>query len=392
MTSVAVDGRSEARALSGWAYPVLLWQPRNPAYWLYAWFLLNGAFLYVKGLMQYTVAPGTIAIAVFLQALFALPFVWFFTRADRYEREPAKLALLGFLWGGLVSTWMMAAPANPAVISIYAKLFGVGFAQAWGPALTAPFTEEIAKLTGVVVCILLARQHVRSAYDGMILGMFVGLGFQVFENVQYMVSAVQTSFNSDPIRDLMTLFVVRSVSGFAGHWLFTALTGAGLGYLLGATDRPMGYRVGVFLLFLVFSMLCHGVFDAAGALGPAAPILASSAMVIGGVVAWQFAGRRVRTWMRELLGGEVANGTITAQELGILASPQRARRRYLKRIKKEAGSRAAKKAGWILDGAIELADAIAVTDDPDSPQVEAARAEVARLRGLPNGRGERLPC
>jgi len=63
----------------------------------------------------------------------------------------------------------MAAPANPAVISIYAKLFGVEFAQAWGPALTAPFTEETAKLTGVLICVLLGRQHVRSAYDGMIL-------------------------------------------------------------------------------------------------------------------------------------------------------------------------------------------------------------------------------
>jgi len=100
--------------------------------------------------------------------------------------------------------------------------------------------------------------------------MFVGLGFQVFENVSYMLSAVQTSFNSDPIRDLTLLFIVRSVTGVAGHWLFTGLAGAGLGYFLGATDRSMGHRIGVFLLFLLFllfSMFCHGLFDAVGALG-----------------------------------------------------------------------------------------------------------------------------
>lgn len=126
-----------------------------------------------------------------------------------------------------MSTWLMASPANGAVLSLYGKLIGIDFAHDWGPAFTAPFTEEIAKLTGVIMMVLLARQHVRSAYDGMLLGMFVGLGFQVFENVQYLCNFVAGNFNSKPTGDMALIFGIRSVTGFWGHWLFTGLSGAG---------------------------------------------------------------------------------------------------------------------------------------------------------------------
>ena len=129
-------------------------------------------------------------LSVVLLDLFALPFLWFIAHVDRYEREPAKLALLGFVWGGLAAPWVLALTGNGAVLSIYAKLFGVDFASSWGPPLTAPFVEESSKYIGLILLFLLARNHVRSAYDGLLLGAFTGLGFQVFENFQYMTNAV----------------------------------------------------------------------------------------------------------------------------------------------------------------------------------------------------------
>ena len=39
------------------------------------------------------------------------------TARDNWEyQEPAKLAVVGFLWGGLVATWLMSAPANTAIL------------------------------------------------------------------------------------------------------------------------------------------------------------------------------------------------------------------------------------------------------------------------------------
>jgi protease PrsW len=59
------------------------------------------------------------------------------------------------------------------------------------------------------------------------------------------------------------------------------------------------------------------------------------------------------------------------------------RRRYLKGIKSKSGSAAAKRARYVLDAAVDLARAIASTDDVHSSESEAARSEIARLRAMP---------
>jgi len=373
------DLRPAAEA-SGWALPVRLWQPHNPAFWLYASLTALGVFLWSRALLQTHVAPSTLLVAVLLQALYALPFVWFITRADYYEREPAKLCALAFLWGGLVSTWVMSAPANSAVLSLYGKLVGIDFALAWGPALTAPFTEETAKLTGVVIMLLIARQHVRSVYDGMLLGMFVGLGFQVFENVKYLSSYAETNFSSSPLTDMLFVFVMRGISGIWGHWLFSGIAGAGVGYFIGATDQSLARRVVVASAFILFAMLCHGLFDAGGGIGLMGMGIAIPLMIFGIVVAWIFAGRRARDWMRALLQHDADAGNVTEAELALLAGPQRDRRRHLRAIRRAQGKPAALNCKKVLRTATELARAIAATNSPLSREAEAVRAQLARVR------------
>jgi RsiW-degrading membrane proteinase PrsW (M82 family) len=384
MTSAAASvSRAEAIAESGWGWRVRLVQPHNPAWWLYLWMVVNGAYLFYDSLNSFRVSQGSLALALTLQALYTLPFVWFINRRDRYERLPGTLALMGFLWGGLVATWMIAAPANTPILNLYGKLVSVHFATSWGPALTAPFTEEIAKLLGVIICVLLARQHVRSIYDGMLLGMFVGLGFQVFENVQYMANTAQANFNSSPVTDELQIFVARGLTGVAGHWLFTAICGAGVGYYLSATDRGKLRRLAGAAGFVLFAMLLHGLFDAVGALGVASMAIAALGLIIGAIVIWKYANRRARTWMSVLLGDEVADGTVTQEELAILAGPRRDRVKFVKGIKKSQGKQAAKKTEWLLEAETDLATAIAATDNPHSPDARAARAEVDRVRALP---------
>jgi protease PrsW len=376
------ETRSAAVAASGWGYPVRFFQPGNPAFWVYVYLVGTGAFLYyglVKDVSDY--ATGTV-LALALCALYTLPFVWFITRRDRYEREPAKLAILGFLWGGLAAAWVMAAPANSAILSIYSKVFSVDFAATWGPAFTAPFTEETSKYVGLILLFLLARNHVRSAYDGLLLGAFTGLGFQIFENFSYMTNAVINNFGASQAQDVLQVFAARGVTGITGHWLFTAIAGTGLGYFIGAKNRSFGHRFAVAAGFLLLAMLSHGLFDAASG----SPILLFVGIVVGIVgivIAWRFADRRQRTWMGSLLGDEVANGTVTKDELAVLEGPRKARKSYLESRRKDKGKQAARNAGLVLDAQIDLAARIAATDDPSGPEVSAARAEVARLRALP---------
>jgi len=123
--------RASAIAESGWAYPVRFLQPQNPAFWVYALLVAGGAFAFYDLARPLAAYPTAAVLSVVLLALYALPFVWFITRADRFAREPVKLALLGFLWGGLAATWVLAVPGNDAVLSIYAKLVSVDFAASW---------------------------------------------------------------------------------------------------------------------------------------------------------------------------------------------------------------------------------------------------------------------
>ena len=343
------------------------------------WLVLNGLYVYFQSISAIAVKPSAILFAVFLEALYTLPLWWFITRTDHFDKEPAKVAIVGFLWGGLVATWLMAGPANDAILSLYAKVFGVDFATSWGPALTAPFTEEPSKFVGVIVLVLLARPYIRSMYDGMILGAFVGLGFQVFENVQYIVGGIEADFDQTPVKDGLFVFGARTATGFYTHAVYTAIAGAGLGYFLSRKDKSRAHRWAVMIGLLLVAMFVHGMLDASQAV-PVLAVLAGFASVGAIILVWRFADRGEREWVAVLMADEVAHGTSPRAELDVVAGRHKVRKHYLKAIKHEQGKASAKQAGFILDAGYDLATAVASTGDADSPEAGHARAEIQRLR------------
>ncbi|MFN6516706.1 MAG: PrsW family intramembrane metalloprotease [Nostoc sp. CreGUA01] len=372
--------RKAAIDRSGWSNSVRFFQPHNPACYLYWLLVLKGIYGFCQLLFASAIYPTALFIALSAEALYCLPWIWFLTHKDRYEREPAKLALLGFLWGGLVAPWVMALPGNNAILSLFAKLTSLDFYSHWSPAFTAPIVEESSKFVGLVMLALLARNHVRNAYDGFLLGAFVGLGFQVFEDVSYIVLAPNESFGSQQVANALQVLVVRTVSGFWSHSLYTAVAGTGFGYFLEAKNRSFGHRLAVLVGFFLLACLAHSCWDAVGGFIGFAPI----GIVIGTVailLAWRFSEQRQRKFVRVLLADDVANGIVTEAELAAISNRPKDRRAYLRQIKSSSGPDAAKRAGFILDAAIDLAAAIASTDSLDSPAAKAARAEIARVRG-----------
>lgn len=365
---------------SGWSNSVRFFQPHNPACYLYWLLVLKGTYVFCQHLFASAIYPTALFIALSSEALYCLPWIWFLTHKDRYEREPAKLALLGFLWGGLVAPWVMALPGNNAILSLFAKLTSLDFYSHWSPAFTAPIVEESSKFVGLVMLALLARNHVRNAYDGFLLGAFVGLGFQVFEDVSYIVGAPAASFGSQQVASTLSVLVVRTVSGFWSHSLFTAVAGTGFGYFLEAKNRSFGHRLAVLVGFFLLACLAHSCWDAVvGFIGFGLIGIAIGTVAI--LLAWRFSEQRQRKFVRVLLADDVANGIVTEAELAAISNRPKDRRAYLRQIKSSSGPDAAKRAGFILDAAIDLAAAIASTDSLDSPAAKAARAEIARVRG-----------
>lgn len=239
--------------------------PKQPALWLMVGMVAVGAWQ--LGAMSHEAIaayPLPALVALLLFGVYAVPFVLVVRSLDYLEQEPTILLAMAFVWGGVVAT-SQAIPANQAVREIVAKLVTPAFADAWAPAISAPAVEETLKTLGIIAIVLLARAHINSALDGFVYGAMVGLGFQVVENFVYAVNAVIAADNSgdaDWFGPLFATFLARGfLAGLWSHTMFSALTGAGIGYAVMRTERSRSHRIGVAALAFAGAWLFHFVWD-----------------------------------------------------------------------------------------------------------------------------------
>jgi protease PrsW len=377
--STLTEERRRAIDQSGWGEDFRVVQPDNLAFWVYCALVVAGAYV-LWGQVSIAAAAysGALTSGIIAFGLLALVYIWFIHYEDRYTTVPGELAAAGFLWGFVAATGAFALYANGAVISLYAKSFGASFAFDWGPALAAPIDEELAKGAGVLLLLTLAPRLIRSPFDGLIVGAFVGLGFQISEDISYAWIGTANSFGDVGVA--WTTIVVRTLFSIPSHWMYTGIFGAGLIWFLGRPDVPARRGLGAGLMLT--AMLMHGVWDASGA------IAGSSAF--GGIVPLAVAGFLVsvfgwiynntqpieRDWMRELMAPEVELGVVTPAELDALAGTRTTLRAYIRT------QRDPRKAQGVLDAETDLAHEIARADGAETAAVREARAAVRRARGL----------
>ena len=382
-TDNLITARVDAIENSGWGRSFTFYQPRNAAFWVYLMLVVTGAFKLFSMLSASAPAYGdAIALSIVLFGVYGAVFWWFTHHIDRYARQPVKLIVVAFLWGSFAATWVMAANANDAILALYAKAFGQAWAKDWGAGLTAPFTEEIAKGVGLLLLVALASRLVRTAFDGFILGAFIGLGFQIFEDVLYALNSAASQFGADPVGAAMSTIMLRMVFGVAAHTLYSAIFCAGLVYLLGRPAEPR--RVGRGLILMASAMLLHGLWDSAAALSQGKAILLFPLFVVMITAALVLVFRvfrmtvpRERQFLRDVLTPEVEHGAITVDELTALCGDRKARKTF----RKSAASHADRKRnGYVLEAAADLADALAQARGTESDRVEFARSEVNRIR------------
>lgn len=382
--------RASAIENSGWGRSFTFYQPRNAAFWVYLLLVAGGAFQFASMLSAAAGAYGqAIGLSVILFTVYGALFWWFTHHIDRYARQPVKLMVVAFLWGGFAATWAMAANANDAILALYAKVFGQAWASDWGAGLAAPFTEETAKGIGLVLLIALASRLVRTAFDGFVLGAFIGLGFQIFEDVLYAMNSAASQFGANQIGAELSTVWLRMVFGVAAHVLYSAIFCAGLVYLLGRPAEPR--RAGRGVVLMATAMLLHGLWDSAGALArgsntlilPLWILLIAVALVIV-VRVFRMTVPRERQFLHDILAPEAADGIITEDELTTLCGDRKTRKAFRKAAKSRADRT---RTGHVLEAAGDLADALAESHGDDTGRVEFARAEVSRIRaGRPSRR------
>lgn len=380
--------RDVALDRSGWGRRFVFYQPRNFAFWGYLLLVGVGFLTFMSTLArEYDAYGQAIGLAVTSFAIYAGLFWWFTQHVDHYAKLPAKLMVVAFLWGGFAATSAMAANANDAILALYGKTFGQVWSLNWGPGLAAPFTEEWAKGAGLLLLIALAPRQVRTAFDGLILGAFIGLGFQIVEDITYAMTSAGTQFGANQVGASIGTIVLRMVSGVAAHILYSAIFCAGVVYLLGRPAEPRKIWRG--LLLIAIPMLLHGTWDSLGAVaGPSA--LKFIGLIIAVIIialailtrVYRLTVQRERDFVRDVMAPEQARNVITTAELDAMTGNRKARKAYRKANRRGHERRRAR---YVLNAAYALAEELAAARGADTDRVRFARSEVARIRaGTPS--------
>ena len=132
-------------------------------------------------------------------------------------------------------------------------------------------------------------------------------------------------------------------------------------------------------------MLLHGIWDGAGSLAAGNQALGLLSQVglpfilLGVFVkVYRSTVKTERSVLREILAPEVELGIVHADEVDALVAPRKERRAF---VKAAHGHRDRVAAKHVLHASLDLAEQLAKARGQDTPAVQHARAEVARVRG-----------
>jgi len=356
-----------------------LFQPRQPAFWVFVAFLGYGVVRMANALVALSqISRSGWTLSWLLIALYALPVFVLIYRLDLYEREPISLAVAAFLWGAFAATALALDAAGWD--RVVAQAFGQDFALRWGPALTASSTEEILKGAGVVLLYLIAPDEIEDMMDGFVYGALVGLGFAVVEDVLYFMAA----FGGTPAGVLQGFYVRVLSSGLYGHVLYTGLIGMGIGYFVSEREHePFGKRllvagglaaVGIAGHLLWDSPLFNVGSDASVLVAPFVLALKALPLVVFVALAVRLARERERRWLDAALASEIGGDGISPEEYRTLRSPH-LRRRAVADMRRRAGRSAAGLLKRLQREQVNLAMVASRVASPDDPGL-------ARQRGL----------
>ncbi len=364
-----------------------LWQPREPAFWLFTTTLAVTAALQLgeQGILR-QLSPGGWALGWALVAVYALPVFGLVYVLDLYEREPPSLLAGAFAWGAVAAT-TLAGFGNDGWGRVVARLGGPEFAARWTAALTAPFVEEIVKGLGVVLIVLIARDEVDDVMDGFVYGATIGLGFAVVEDVFSFVGVFGGSFGG-----VLEGFFLRVIaSGLYGHVLYSGLVGMAVGLLVGR--RRSGRDRLTAAALCAAAVAGHFLWNSPLLdLFPDEPIdgfewtLVPVATAVKGlpllgvvVLGLGLARRREKRWLEEALAPEVGADGLSGEEFRVLRSPPR-RRVARRAMRRRAGPGAARLLGRLQREQVNLAMVRAKVPDASDPAIDAQRAYCRSLR------------
>lgn len=225
-------------------------QPKNAWWWLAG--LLGLVFplvvIVLMGLPLVVIDVPSALISVGLFVLLGIIGVFLLSRT-RYAPDHGVVLLgVAFLVGAFVSIGLTFIFGFG--IGNLTTLFGTPiFSASFGGAVP----EETVKLLCVVILFNLTRRWVYHPAQVMVLGMGVGLGFDIIENMSYGANSAMLDPNSD-LDALLVTWGLRMVAGPLAHMVWTGIAAYGFGQFI-FNNKITGIG------WLFFSMTIHFLFN-----------------------------------------------------------------------------------------------------------------------------------
>ena len=349
------------------------------ATWLY------GVCLVVTGFSMLRTARGDLyltpeglGIGLLLAALVTLLLTAIVRRLDLFEDEPGPLLLAAYAWGFVVAPTIVAV-ANDHLI---AALERVGLAS-WSAALVGPTDEELVKVLGVVLVLYAGRAHVTRPLNGLVYGAMVGLGFEVSENVSYVVQGAIMDPSSDVVGALQ-VGLSRVLVGFGAHVMFSAIAGFGIAYALTAFRASAARRVAVALGAYLLAWALHFAWNAPEVFFPssetgafAAVVLKYVVLVLAFVLVVRYARRIDHRWFEAVLADQ-PDDVVTPGEMVALRSLH-ARRAARKAARRAGGRAEGRRLADLQEAQLRLATLLGLHPD-GAPPVEVQKEVVREIR------------
>ncbi|WP_116115382.1 PrsW family intramembrane metalloprotease [Austwickia chelonae] len=153
--------------------------------------------------------------------------------ADPYRTRRPWIMLLAFGGGYAISSYLSLLVNSP-LPSLLLHIFGEEITLKYSATLSGPTSEEWFKTLVIVMVMMLAKPTMTRLTHGAMVGAFVGLGFQIAENISYSLDSSAKTPREDIVEPLFVNFF-RFLGGFSGHNLISTFAGVGVAVLLGCT-------------------------------------------------------------------------------------------------------------------------------------------------------------
>ncbi|APT91646.1 hypothetical protein CPHO_00420 [Corynebacterium phocae] len=218
--------------------------------------LLGALMLGLTHIPGLLLTPELYAISIAVTAVYTAVVIAVLSRSSLWPRGGKNFGwvLAALLWG----SGMCALLAYATTEGISELVTHSGWHQAQY-SFGGAYPEEISKALGVIL-VCMSFSHLNRPWHGLIVGMMVGLGFQVNENIFY------ASFGAlaDPISDWTGFWITWLQRLFLGpflHIFFTGLAGWGIGWALFATGWTTRRRLTFALGWFAAGFITHFLWN-----------------------------------------------------------------------------------------------------------------------------------